>query len=103
DYTDTTFWVRFDGGEWQQQTGNVSDGMLIDVPANQTSFELRFDTLDDDIYEGDENFTVWARVQGDEWNDTAGKGVVTITDNESSPTLESLTLVQHGREDASSY
>ncbi|RXJ65259.1 hypothetical protein CS022_24820, partial [Veronia nyctiphanis] len=29
--------------------------------------------------------------------------VVTITDNESSPTLESLTLVQHGREDASSY
>ncbi|RXJ71842.1 hypothetical protein CS022_14920 [Veronia nyctiphanis] len=89
DFSESEFWVRFGSGSWQHHTGNIGSGYTIDVPAGHSSFDLSFKTHDDNVYEGNETFSVWARVEGDSWNSSSGKGVVTISDNDSAPVLTS--------------
>ncbi|WP_328590375.1 Calx-beta domain-containing protein, partial [Veronia nyctiphanis] len=91
DYYETYFWVRYGGGSWQKHYGNVSSGVYIDVPAGNSSFELRFDTKNDNIYEDTERFSVWARVEGDGWNSSSGRGEVTINDYYDEPEVTSVS------------
>ncbi|BCV35063.1 type I secretion C-terminal target domain-containing protein [Shewanella chilikensis] len=82
--TDTglTYMVSFDGGT----TYTAVTGNTVTVPAGATSFLVQVDTIDDTIFEGDEDYSLNATANG-----TGDSGTGTITDNDSAPTVSSIT------------
>ncbi|MEL4486109.1 Calx-beta domain-containing protein, partial [Shewanella algae] len=82
--TDTglTYMVSFDGGT----TYTAVTGNTVTVPAGATSFLVQVDTINDTIFEGDEDYSLNATANG-----TGDSGTGTITDNDSAPTVSSVT------------
>ncbi|WP_233962968.1 immunoglobulin-like domain-containing protein, partial [Shewanella indica] len=82
--TDTglTYMVSFDGGT----TYTAVTGNTVTVPPGATSFLVQVDTIDDTIFEGDENYSLNATANG-----AGDSGTAQITDNDSAPTVSSIT------------
>ncbi|WP_412523451.1 type I secretion C-terminal target domain-containing protein, partial [Shewanella chilikensis] len=73
--TDTglTYMVSFDGGT----TYTAVTGNTVTVPPGATSFLVQVDTINDTIFEGDEDYSLNATANG-----TGDSGTGTITDND---------------------
>ncbi|WP_447071910.1 retention module-containing protein, partial [Shewanella indica] len=82
--TDTglTYMVSFDGGT----TYTAVTGNTVTVPPGATNFLVQVDTIDDTIFEGDENYSLNATANG-----AGDSGTAQITDNDSAPTVSSIT------------
>ncbi|WP_283130577.1 Ig-like domain-containing protein [Enterovibrio norvegicus] len=110
--TDTTIEVKFSDGAHQADFGSDYNGKIqvytkggtfleeiditgykgaITVPAGQDGVIIYADTLNDDVYEGNESFTIMAGATHQDWvqSDTA-----TITDEADLPEVDSVTRVQ---------
>jgi hypothetical protein len=71
--------VSFDGGK----TWSVINGANVTVPAGNTDFQVRTQTFDDTIFEGNETFKLTASTNG-----SSATGVATITDNDLKPVVK---------------
>ncbi|RXJ74006.1 hypothetical protein CS022_04970 [Veronia nyctiphanis] len=90
DYSNTGYSVRFENGEWKDFTGNLSSGVFIEVPPGNDAFEVRFNTSEDLTFEDTETFSINARVEGEDAFTDAGKGTITVADNEVGISVSSL-------------
>jgi Calx-beta domain len=71
--------VSFDGGK----TWSVINGANVTVPAGNTDFQVRTQTNDDTIFEGNETFKLTASANG-----SSATGVATIIDNDVKPVVK---------------
>jgi hypothetical protein len=71
--------VSFDGGK----TWSVVNGANVTVPAGNTDFQVRTQTFDDTIFEGNETFKLTASTNG-----SSATGIATITDNDVKPVVK---------------
>ncbi|MCH4295953.1 retention module-containing protein [Shewanella sp. 3B26] len=80
--TGTTYMVSFDGGaNYVPVVGNS-----VTIPAGASSFLVQVATVDDTIFEGNEDYTLTATANGG-----GASGDSTITDNDSAPKVASIT------------
>ncbi|GHY03671.1 RTX toxin [Vibrio cholerae] len=88
DFTSTEVIITYQDGSTQTVTVNDDGSFSVDVPANTTTFSVSVQTTDDNVYEGDESFTLSGKTatQG-----TAITSTATITDIDNVPTLTADT------------
>ncbi|WP_152442439.1 Ig-like domain-containing protein, partial [Grimontia indica] len=71
-----------------QTVSVASDGTFnVSVPAGQNSFEVKVATINDDVFEGNERYTLTAAANG-----TSKAATASITDVEDAPVPESITV-----------
>ncbi|WP_283130575.1 Ig-like domain-containing protein [Enterovibrio norvegicus] len=87
--------VNFGKGWVNASIDTNTNQISIDVPGSVTLFNVRFDTISDGIYEGNETFTISANVEG---QTESASGNVTIKDIAGVPTVESILAVRDGIE-----
>ncbi|WP_349266997.1 VCBS domain-containing protein [Veronia pacifica] len=93
-------YADFNDGQGWQDKGDFTYGRWIDVPANISTFSVKIPTVDDNVYEGDESFTLRANAEGQ----SQVIGTATLTDNDSPPTLHGTGVkIQNGVENATSH
>ncbi|EPP2131098.1 Calx-beta domain-containing protein [Vibrio alginolyticus] len=91
DYTNTTVTVTYADSSSDVISVNPDGTFDVIVPALDTTFSVTMVTLNDDIYEGDENFTLSGSTTV---QTTAAVGTVTINDNADIPTVTEITDIQ---------
>ncbi|WP_253656867.1 Calx-beta domain-containing protein [Vibrio sp. Y58_MX_L22] len=91
DYTNTTVTVTYADSSTDVISVNPDGTFDVIVPALDTTFSVTMVTLNDDIYEGDENFTLSGATTV---QTTAAVGTVTINDNADIPTVTEITDIQ---------
>ena len=63
----------------------------VSVPANDTTFNVTVNTLEDQVYEQSENFTLTGEIQG---QNVAASGIGTILDDDNTPpTVEDFNII----------
>ncbi|WP_083228450.1 Calx-beta domain-containing protein, partial [Veronia pacifica] len=84
-----TLYVNFGDGQGWRNIGNFAHGQWVDVPANTTTFQTKVQTANDNVYEGNETFTIRARTE----NESAlnQSGTVTISDVTDKPMVTSVS------------
>ncbi|KKD58051.1 hypothetical protein RN22_23170, partial [Grimontia sp. AD028] len=87
--------VNFGKGWVNASFDTNTNQISIDVPGSVTLFKVRFDTISDNIYEGDETFTISASVDG---QTESVSGNVTIKDIAGVPTVDNIVAVRDGIE-----
>ncbi|USH01143.1 Ig-like domain-containing protein [Grimontia kaedaensis] len=96
DFNTKDLWVNYGSG-WVKAAGDFSGGNWIDVPANTQTFQVRSQTTQDDVFEGNESYTIKAKADG---QSSLVSGTVTINDNTDTPKVDSITLLQNGVENS---
>ncbi|MEH0084474.1 Calx-beta domain-containing protein, partial [Vibrio antiquarius] len=91
DYTNTTVTVTYADSSTDVISVNPDGTFDVIVPALDTTFSVTMVTLNDDIYEGDENFTLSGATTV---QTTAAVGTVTINDDADIPTATEITDIQ---------
>ncbi|HHF3148238.1 TPA: Calx-beta domain-containing protein [Vibrio diabolicus] len=91
DYTNTTVTVTYADSSTDVISVNPDGTFDVIVPALDTTFSVTMVTLNDDIYEGDENFTLSGATTV---QTTAAVGTVTINDDADIPTVTEITDIQ---------
>ncbi|MGI3104709.1 Calx-beta domain-containing protein [Vibrio alginolyticus] len=91
DYTNTTVTVTYADSSTDVISVNPDGTFDVIVPALDTTFSVTMVTLNDDIYEGDENFTLSGATAV---QTTAAVGTVTINDDADIPTVTEITDIQ---------
>ena len=73
--------------DYGDESPSTPDASYVQFPAGETSAPFSFSTLDDDLYEGDETFTIALGETSAGQVGAPSQAVVTIVDNDPVPTL----------------
>ncbi|HHB1592645.1 TPA: Calx-beta domain-containing protein [Vibrio campbellii] len=82
DYTNTSVTIMFEDNSTQIVNVNPDGSFAVTVPANEVSYNVTINTIDDDLFEGTETFTLSGSTENQ--NDTT-LGTGTIVDDGSGP------------------
>ncbi len=74
----------FNGSAWIPVANNS-----VTIGANVSSFQVRTQTVDDNVFEGNEQFSLKASLS----NNTSATGIATIVDNDAPPIVQSVSSV----------
>ncbi|MGR2666091.1 Calx-beta domain-containing protein [Vibrio campbellii] len=91
DYTDTQVTVTYADNSTEVVAVNPDGSFDVTVPAMDTTFSVTMETLNDDIYEGDETFTLSGSTSV---QTTPAIGTVTIDDEVDRPSVADITDIQ---------
>ncbi|WP_052446981.1 Calx-beta domain-containing protein [Vibrio campbellii] len=91
DYTDTQVTVTYADNSTEVVAVNPDGSFDVTVPAMDTTFSVTMETLNDDIYEGDETFTLSGSTSV---QTTPAIGTVTIDDEADRPSVADITDIQ---------
>ncbi len=75
----------YNGSAWVPVIGNT---VTVGASANARNLQVRMQTIDDTIYEGNEQFSLRATA-----NNVTATGIATINDNDAAPTIQSVSSV----------
>ncbi|WP_321141185.1 Calx-beta domain-containing protein, partial [Vibrio cholerae] len=84
DFTDSEVTITYQDGTTQTVAVNGDGTFEVAIPAGDTTFSVSVETIDDDVFEGDENFTLSGKTGSQEVLVTA---TGTIVDNDAEPTI----------------
>ncbi|MFN1514747.1 Calx-beta domain-containing protein [Vibrio owensii] len=82
DYNDTVVTITFEDGSSEAVTVDENGTFTVTIPAGNDSFNISVDTINDDLFEGSETFTLTGGTQG---QSEPATGVATIIDDGSGP------------------
>ncbi|WP_080765035.1 Calx-beta domain-containing protein [Vibrio owensii] len=82
DYTDTSVTITYTDNSTQVVAVNPDGTFDVTVPANDTSYSVTVNTIDDDVFEGPETFTLSGSTST---QNTPAQGTGTIVDDGSGP------------------
>ncbi|MHA2710038.1 Calx-beta domain-containing protein, partial [Vibrio owensii] len=82
DYNDTVVTITFEDGSSEAVTVDENGTFTVTIPAGNDSFNISVDTINDDLFEGSEAFTLTGGTQG---QSEPATGVATIIDDGSGP------------------
>uniref|UniRef100_UPI0035C69F18 Calx-beta domain-containing protein n=1 Tax=Vibrio harveyi TaxID=669 RepID=UPI0035C69F18 len=82
DYTNTSVTITFEDNSTQIVNVNPDGSFAVTVPANEVSYNVTINTIDDDLFEGTETFTLSGSTENQNGT-TSGTG--TIVDDGSGP------------------
>ncbi|WP_404971659.1 Calx-beta domain-containing protein [Vibrio campbellii] len=91
DYTDTQVTITYADNSTEVVAVNPDGSFDVTVPAMDTTFSVTMETLNDDIYEGDETFTLSGSTSV---QTTPAVGTVTIGDEADRPSVTDITDIQ---------
>ncbi|MHB9955495.1 Calx-beta domain-containing protein [Vibrio campbellii] len=91
DYTDTQVTITYADNSTEVIAVNLDGSFDVTVPALDTTFSVTMETLNDDIYEGDETFTLSGSTSV---QTTPAVGTVTIDDEADRPSVADVTDIQ---------
>ncbi|HGY9596635.1 TPA: Calx-beta domain-containing protein [Vibrio campbellii] len=91
DYTDTQVTITYADNSTEVVAVNPDGSFAVTVPAMDTTFSVTMETLNDDIYEGDETFTLSGSTSV---QTTPAIGMVTIDDETDRPSVADITDIQ---------
>ncbi|MHA2776577.1 Calx-beta domain-containing protein [Vibrio campbellii] len=91
DYTDTQVTITYADNSTEVVAVNPDSSFDVTVPAMDTTFSVTMETLNDDIYEGDETFTLSGSTSV---QTTPAVGTVTIDDEADRPSVADITDIQ---------
>ncbi|MGR5161102.1 Calx-beta domain-containing protein [Vibrio owensii] len=91
DYTDTQVTITYADNSTEVVAVNPDGSFDVTVPAMDTTFSVTMETLNDDIYEGDETFTLSGSTSV---QTTPAVGTVTIDDEADRPSVADITDIQ---------
>ncbi|EDL69544.1 type I secretion target ggxgxdxxx repeat (2 copies) domain protein [Vibrio campbellii HY01] len=91
DYTDTQVTITYADSSTEVVAVNPDGSFAVTVPAMDTTFSVTMETLNDDIYEGDETFTLSGSTSV---QTTPATGTVTIDDEVDRPSVADITDIQ---------
>ncbi|HHP0482861.1 TPA: Calx-beta domain-containing protein, partial [Vibrio campbellii] len=91
DYTDTQVTITYTDSSTEVVAVNPDGSFAVTVPAMDTTFSVTMETLNDDIYEGDETFTLSGSTSV---QTTPAIGTVTIDDETDRPSVADITDIQ---------
>ncbi|WDG09895.1 Calx-beta domain-containing protein [Vibrio campbellii] len=91
DYTNTQVTVTYADSSTEVVAVNPDGSFAVTVPAMDTTFSVMMETLNDDIYEGDETFTLSGSTSV---QTTPAIGTVTIDDETDRPSVADITDIQ---------
>ncbi|WP_404969788.1 Calx-beta domain-containing protein [Vibrio campbellii] len=91
DYTDTQVTITYADSSTEVVAVNPDGSFAVTVPAMDTTFSVTMETLNDDIYEGDETFTLSGSTSV---QTTPAIGMVTIDDETDRPSVADITDIQ---------
>ncbi|WP_182053145.1 Calx-beta domain-containing protein [Vibrio sp. B1FIG11] len=91
DYTDTQVTITYADSSTEVVAVNPDGSFDVTVPAMDTTFSVMMETLNDDIYEGDETFTLSGSTSV---QTTPAIGTVTIDDETDRPSVADITDIQ---------
>ncbi|WP_052437524.1 Calx-beta domain-containing protein [Vibrio campbellii] len=91
DYTDTQVTITYADNSTEVVVVNLDGSFDVTVPALDTTFSVTMETLNDDIYEGDETFTLSGSTSV---QTTPAIGMVTIDDETDRPSVADITDIQ---------
>ncbi|HDM8232123.1 TPA: calcium-binding protein [Vibrio campbellii] len=91
DYTNTQVTVTYADSSTEVVAVNPDGSFAVTVPAMDTTFSVTMETLNDDIYEGDETFTLSGSTSV---QTTPAIGTVTIDDETDRPSVADITDIQ---------
>ncbi|MEF1273288.1 Calx-beta domain-containing protein, partial [Vibrio campbellii] len=91
DYTDTQVTITYADNSTEVVAVNPDGSFDVTVPAMDTTFSVTMETLNDDIYEGDETFTLSGSTSV---QTTPAIGTVTIDDEADRPSVADITDIQ---------
>ncbi|MHA7229212.1 Calx-beta domain-containing protein [Vibrio campbellii] len=91
DYTDTQVTITYVDNSIEVVAVNPDGSFDVTVPAMDTTFSVTMETLNDDIYEGDETFTLSGSTSV---QTTPAVGTVTIDDEADRPSVADITDIQ---------
>lgn len=94
DYATTGLQASFDGGK----TWSDVSGTTVSVPAGATGFQVKVPSLEDQVHEGEETFTLQASANG-----SSATGIGTICDDDAAPKVISIDSVQENEGDALTF
>ncbi|MFV8457362.1 Calx-beta domain-containing protein, partial [Vibrio owensii] len=82
DYNDTVVTITFEDGSSEAVNVDENGTFTVTIPAGNDSFSISVDTINDDVFEGSETFTLTGGTQG---QSEPATGVATIIDDGSGP------------------
>ncbi|MFM2611494.1 Calx-beta domain-containing protein [Vibrio campbellii] len=91
DYTNTQVTVTYADSSTEVVAVNPDGSFAVTMPAMDTTFSVTMETLNDDIYEGDETFTLSGSTSV---QTTPAIGTVTIDDETDRPSVADITDIQ---------
>ncbi|MFV8449943.1 Calx-beta domain-containing protein [Vibrio campbellii] len=91
DYTNTQVTVTYADSSTEVVAVNPDGSFAVTVPAMDTTFSVTMETLNDDMYEGDETFTLSGSTSV---QTTPAIGTVTIDDETDRPSVADITDIQ---------
>ncbi|NIY85779.1 Calx-beta domain-containing protein [Vibrio campbellii] len=91
DYTNTQVTITYADNSTEVVAVNPDGSFDVTVPAMDTTFSVTMETLNDDIYEGDETFTLSGSTSV---QTTPATGTVTIDDEADRPSVADITDIQ---------
>ncbi|EOD9422926.1 Calx-beta domain-containing protein [Vibrio campbellii] len=91
DYTDTQVTITYADNSTEVVAVNPDGSFDVTIPAMDTTFSVTMETLNDDIYEGDETFTLSGSTSV---QTTPAVGTVTIGDETDRPSVADITDIQ---------
>ncbi|MCO7068769.1 immunoglobulin-like domain-containing protein, partial [Vibrio cholerae] len=84
DFTDSEVTITYQDGSTQKVSVNGDGTFDVAIPAGDTTFSISVQTTDDNVFEGDETFTLSGKTETQE---TAITGTATITDDRDTTTV----------------
>ncbi|HGF7192456.1 TPA: beta strand repeat-containing protein, partial [Vibrio cholerae] len=87
DFTSTEVTITYKDGKTEKVAVNSEGQFTVNVPANDTTFSVSVKTTDDNVYEGDESFTLSGKTATQE---KAITETGTIVDNDEAPIIQSI-------------
>ncbi|WP_330163079.1 Calx-beta domain-containing protein, partial [Vibrio harveyi] len=91
DYNDTTVTITYEDNSTEVVAVNLDGSFSVNVPAFDSSFSITMNTINDDIYEGNEVFTLSGATSV---QSQPAVGTVTIHDEADKPVVSDITNVE---------
>ncbi|MHA2767062.1 Calx-beta domain-containing protein [Vibrio harveyi] len=91
DYNDTTVTITYEDNSTEVVAVNLDGSFSVNVPAFDSSFSITMNTINDDIYEGNEVFTLSGATST---QSQPAVGTVTIHDEADKPVVSDITNVE---------
>ncbi|MHA2782531.1 Calx-beta domain-containing protein [Vibrio harveyi] len=91
DYNDTTVTITYEDNSTEVVAVNLDGSFSVNVPAFDSSFSITMNTINDDIYEGNEVFTLSGATSAQA---QPAVGTVTIHDEADKPVVSDITNVE---------
>ncbi|HGY9581419.1 TPA: beta strand repeat-containing protein, partial [Vibrio harveyi] len=91
DYNDTTVTITYEDNSTEVVAVNLDGSFSVNVPVLDSSFSITMNTINDDIYEGNEVFTLSGATSA---QSQPAVGTVTIHDEADKPVVSDITNVE---------